>query len=106
MSDSTELHEKSFPGLVVGKAVVDKGAKYIGVVKAVKLRIPDFKTSIVVQGFDSQSQSIEIEIDSSKIEQISDLVMVNEKFKNIKQLNERDILKLRLGIQEKLSFPR
>ncbi len=99
LTGSTELFEKKFPGLFIGKAVVDKDAKYVGVVKSLKFTFPEAKLSILIQGINSQGRNIELEVPIEKINAVGNIVKVSESFENIRSMNERDIILIRREIQ-------
>ncbi len=95
MENSLELVEKKFPGSIIGKAVIDEKADCVGIAKSLRLKIPKFELSLLIQGVDSQGKIVEWEVPISDIKAIGTMIRILSSVKSLKRLDEREVLKLR-----------
>ena len=93
-----ELYELDMlPGVLIGKAVIDKDARIVGIVRNLKVTIPDFRIELIVKGVD-----IEIPIDIEKVSNVGNVVQLNTSMDSMESVDIEDIVKLTKELKEEL----
>ncbi|MBD3229588.1 MAG: hypothetical protein GF329_15515 [Candidatus Lokiarchaeota archaeon] len=92
-----EFFESKFPGKLVGKEVLDKNSRRLGLVKSIRLEYFPWKVSLIVKGI-----NIEIPVELSEIENIGTVVQLKTKITAMPEVKVHDLIRLREEIKEEL----
>jgi len=88
-----ELYELRVPGHIIGKEVIDGLARRVGVVRSVKLKLPDLKVELIVKGLD-----IEFPVDSEDISAVGNVIQLKTVIKEAEPIDIHQVAKLRKEI--------
>ena len=93
----TELYElENMPGIIIGRAVIDNSARMIGIVRNIKITLPNFKVEIIVKG-----QDVEIPIDIQNVENIGNIIQLKIPV-NMESIDIEDVISLRRELVEEI----
>jgi len=97
-SIETELYElDNMPGAIIGRAVVDNSARMVGIVRNIKITLPNFKVELVVKG-----QDVEIPIDIQNVENIGNIIQLKIPI-NLESIDIEDRMNLRRELVEEIN---
>ena len=95
---STELYElQEMPGTLIGRPVVDKHARMVGIVRGVKLLLPSFQIQLVIKGLD-----VEVPIDVNNVDKVGNVVSLKTDIKSMDPIEIDELLKLRRQLKDEL----
>ena len=88
-----ELYELRVPGLLIGKEVIDGHARRIGVVRSVRLKLPELKVQLIVKGLD-----IEFPVDSEDISAVGNVIQLKTPIREAEPIDIHEVVRLRKEI--------
>lgn len=88
-----ELYELKVPGHLIGKEVIDGLARRIGVVRSVRLKLPELKVELVVKGLD-----VEFPVDSEDISAVGNVIQLKTAIKEAEPIDIHEVARLRKEI--------
>ncbi|MHA1229059.1 MAG: hypothetical protein ACTSRP_00335 [Candidatus Helarchaeota archaeon] len=92
-----EFYESNFPGKLVGKEVIDKDSRRLGLVKSIRLEYFPWRVSLMVRGI-----NIEIPVELSEVSSIGTVIQLKTKITAMPELGVTDVMRLRNEIKEEL----
>ncbi|TFF89414.1 MAG: hypothetical protein EU549_00695 [Promethearchaeota archaeon] len=92
-----EFFESRFPGKLVGKEVLDKDSRRLGIIKSIRVEYLPWKVSLIVKGI-----NIEIPVELSEIQNIGTVVQLKTKITAMPEINVHDLIRIREDIKEEL----
>ena len=92
-----EFFESSFPGKLVGKEVLDKDSRRLGVVKSIRVEYLPWQISLIIKGI-----NIEIPVELSEVENIGTVIQLRTKITVAPEISVNEIIRLRDEIKEDL----
>ena len=92
-----ELYELTMPGRLIGKEVLDGSARRIGIVRSVRIRLPDLKVELVVKGLE-----IEFPVDVSNISAVGTVIQLKNVIKEAEEIEIHDVVRLRKEVWEEI----
>ena len=95
-----ELYELIVPGKILGKEVVDAGARRIGIIRSVRLslsQLPQIKAEIVVKGLE-----VEFPVGIENIQAVGNIVQLKTIIKEALEIEVREVMSLRKKILEEI----
>jgi len=94
-----EFYEMSLPGKLIGKPVIDKSAKMVGIVRSVKIKLPPGKMHIVIKAL-----NLEFLVSTEDVEAVGGVVQLNKTLKEIEMIDINDLVKLRNEVREEMDL--
>jgi sporulation protein YlmC with PRC-barrel domain len=98
-SIETELYEMSLPGKMIGKPVIDKAAKMVGIVRSVKIKLPPGEIYLVIKAL-----NLEFLVPSDEVEAVGGVVQLNKGLKELEMIDINDLVKLRNEVREEMDL--
>ena len=93
----TEFFEATFPGNLVGKEILDKSARRLGVVKSIKIEYLPWKIFLIVKGI-----NLELPVDISEVENIGSVIQLKTKITAMPEINISDVIKIKKEIKDEI----
>ena len=94
-----EFYEMSLPGKLIGKPVIDKSAKMVGIVRSVKIKLPPGKMHLVIKAL-----NLEFLVSTEDVEAVGGVVQLNKSLKEIEMIDINDLVKLRNEVREEMDL--
>jgi hypothetical protein len=92
-----ELYELSMPGRLVGRAVIDGGARIVGIVRSIRVILPDLRVELVVKGLD-----VEFPVDVRNVSAVGNVVQLQNTIKDADVVELHDVARLRKELWEEI----
>ena len=94
-----EMYELAMPGRgrLIGRAVIDAGAKIVGIVRSIKIILPEFRAELMVKGLD-----VEFPVDAKNISTVGNVVQLQNSIKDAEAVELEDIGRLRKELWEEI----
>ncbi len=93
----TEFYELRMPGYILGKEVVDSKARRIGIVRSLRLSIPNFKAELIIKGLD-----VEFPVDIENVVAVGSVIQLRNVVKEAEEVEIHDILRLRKEVWDEI----
>ncbi len=101
-AEDIELIEYKFPGVFIGKEVIDGGARRIGIIRSIKISIPDFKVGIIIKGKNLEEKDVEFSVDSSRIRNVGTVVQLTDEIREFRELGIREVVVLQNEVKQEI----
>ncbi|MHA2298970.1 MAG: hypothetical protein ACXAEU_13260 [Candidatus Hodarchaeales archaeon] len=98
-SIEAEFYEMSLPGRILGKPVIDKAAKMVGIVRSVKIKLPPGEIYLVIKAL-----NLEFLVPSTEVEAVGGVVQLNKILKELEMIDINDLVKLRNEVREEMDL--
>lgn len=96
-SQVAELYELKIPGKLTGKIVIDASARIIGIVRCVKITLPELYVELVIKGKD-----VEYTIKGEDISNVGDTIILGVAMEEFDALEIEDIRRLREQLADEI----
>ncbi|MHA1269612.1 MAG: hypothetical protein ACTSPY_07460 [Candidatus Helarchaeota archaeon] len=96
-SNQVEFFEPIFPGKLVGKEVLDRESRRLGLVKSIRVEYLPWKISLIVKGL-----NLELPVDISEVSAIGTVVQLKTRITAMPELGVNEIIRLRNEIKGEL----
>ena len=96
-SHEVEFFESTFPGKLVGKEVLDKDSRRIGIIKSIRIEHLPWKISLMIKGI-----NLEIPVDLSEVENIGTIVQLKSIITAMPEIDENEMIRLKNEIRYEL----
>ncbi|MEM2637535.1 MAG: hypothetical protein QXL15_04230 [Candidatus Korarchaeota archaeon] len=96
-SQVAELYELKIPGKITGKIVIDSSARMVGIVRCVKLNLPDLSVELIIKGKD-----VEYTIKGEDINNVGDTILLNVGLEEFDALEIEEIQRLREQLADEI----
>jgi hypothetical protein len=92
-----ELYELMMPGRLVGRAVIDGGARIVGIVRSIRIALPGPRIELVVKGLD-----VEFPVDVRNVSAVGNVIQLQNLLKDAEVVELNDIARLRKELWEEI----
>jgi len=92
-----ELYELSMPGRLIGRAVIDGAARIVGIVRSIRVALPELRVELIVKGLD-----VEFPINVENVSAVGSVVQLQNTIKDAEVVELHDIARLRKELWEEV----
>ena len=92
-----ELYELSMPGRLVGRAVIDGAARIVGIVRSIRVSLPELRVELIVKGLD-----VEFPVNVENVGAVGNVVQLLNTIKDADVVELHDIARLRKELWEEV----
>ena len=93
----TDFFEARFPGKLVGKEVLDKDSRRLGIIKAIRVEYLPWNVSLIIKGL-----NVELPVNFSEVESIGTVVILKTRISVFPEIDINNLITLREEVKEDL----
>ena len=95
--EQADFYEPIFPGKIIGKEVLDKCSRRLGIVKSLKVEYLPWKISLIIKG-----KNLELPVDISEVENIGTVIQLKTKITAMPEIDINETINIKNELKEEL----